>query len=457
MNKELNRLSVKIDIRFITDVILSFFGLAIAAIYYLDLRSINEVVVSYLIISLSLYACIVVRKNRLLLLLFGIILYANFSICYVNYIKPIEGILVTSLAETTEAKIALLYLLMFISVLVGFLPKKVRSFSYKSPSFTGYKNNTYITVLLVIVLVLICMFGFIRPDSLGAERGNSSALYEYSVILFILAFYFSNKKKWLTNLILVILVLYVFQDIAYGGRITSIQLLLVAFFFVFNSKTKTSTLALVVFCMLIFFLAFGGVRTQIWVDGFAALFESFQRIMDTGFAWDTAYSAWHTSITFLQFDSLISFSDHMYYLGQWLLSLVVGGSFVIDSNIASVTHLYFAHSFGGVLPIYLAFYFGTPGVIAIALLVSIFVMVVNRFCGGLNLDFGIGKSALTLAMFYFIITVPRWYLYSPSPLIRGLVLMLAVSLVTLFIDLIFTKKRTNKLNNCLRRASKQIQ
>ena len=98
MNKELNRLSVKIDIRFITDVILSFFGLAIAAIYYLDLRSINEVVVSYLIISLSLYACIVVRKNRLLLLLFGIILYANFSICYVNYIKPIEGILVTSLA-----------------------------------------------------------------------------------------------------------------------------------------------------------------------------------------------------------------------------------------------------------------------------------------------------------------------------------------------------------------------
>lgn len=444
MNKESNRLSNRQNIRFLFDILLSFSGLAIAAIYYLDLESMNEVFVSWVIISLSLYACIAIRKNRLLLLLFGIILYANYSICYVNYIEPVEGVLATTLSGTIEAQIALLYLLIFVSILVGFLPKKISRYSYGSSCFTGYKKNSYITIALLVMLLLICVFGFARPDSLGAERGSSSTLYEYSIILFILAFYFSGKKKWLTNLILIILALYVIQDIAYGGRITAVQLMLVAFFFVFNERVKTSTLLIVALFMLVFFLAFGGVRTQIWENGLVALFESLREIIDTGLAWDTAYSAWHTSITFIQFNSLISSSDHMYYLSQWLLSLLLGGSSVTDSNIASVTHLYFAHSYGGILPIYLAFYFGIPGVISIALIVNVFVSFVNRFCMNLQSASGVGESAFCLGMLYFAITVPRWYLYSPSPLIRGLVLMLIISLFTFFIDELLVNKKVNK-------------
>lgn len=333
------------------------------------------------------------------------------------------------------------------------MAKKVNQYSYGSPCFTGYKENSSIAVLLLMLLLLICIFGFTRPDSLGAERGSSSSLYEYSIILFILVFYFSNQKKWLTILSLTVLALFVLQDIAYGGRITAIQLLVVAFFFVFNKDTKSSILLAIVACLLIFFISFGGVRTQVWEDGLTALLDSFQNILDTGLAWDTAYSAWHTSITFIQFDSLVSPSEHMYYVGQWLLSLVLGGSAVADSNLAAVTHLYFAHSYGGILPVYLAFYFGVPGIIAIAFLVSAFVSLVNRFCMKSDLTFNCWQSALRLGMLYFVATAPRWFIYSPSQLIRGLALMLILSFVVLLINEMMNKREEHKTTNRVLRSS----
>lgn len=45
------------------------------------------------------------------------------------------------------------------------------------------------------MLALILVFGFSRPDAVGGDRGSPSAMYEYSMIFFLLGFYFAGDRR----------------------------------------------------------------------------------------------------------------------------------------------------------------------------------------------------------------------------------------------------------------------
>ncbi|WP_417333995.1 hypothetical protein [Gordonibacter urolithinfaciens] len=387
------------------------------------------------ITAMSLILVVYLRKNRLLLFISLVIAYACYSICYVNYFNPLSTTMYTSLSGTASAQTALSSLLLFLSVLLIFSPKKINEFGYRASIFSAKRGNTLVVAVISVALIFILVYAFGRPDSIGSDRGSPSPLYEYSIILFLVGFYCAGDKKSLKGILIVLIFMFAGQNLLYGGRVTALQLLMV-FFFIFLSPRMTirSILPLlsIVFAL---FVTVGNMRTGILGADIVDVFESVQDIFSRGFAWDTAYSSWHTSITFLMYGGMIDASEHLRLFGQWLLSVFLGGS-VPGSGLAVITKSYFAHYYGGILPIFFQFYLGPFGVIAVAGCVAAIINWMNRTCGGIRSGDGsqVVYGMSVICTLYVTTTVFRWFLYSPAQITRGLILCALVSLIALWVD-----------------------
>lgn len=429
---------------FLPDVGSGLVGCVIVILAFLE--GLEPTVVSLAIMYEIVYCLVRVRRNRLLLFVYGVIAYSCYSICYANYFHRFTDTMYTAVADLSEAYCALVLLLMFVSCLVLFLPKEVKTYGYGAPNLNAIHCNHVIVIVICILILLICVYGFARPDSVGGDRGSPSPLYEYSVIPFMLALYLAGDSKGLRGLILCVLFIYAMQNFIYGGRIHAIQAIVAVFFFLFNGKTKTSTLVVLTLVFAALMISLGLVRTAVWSGGLPMVLEGLRSRIGTGLAWDTAYSAWYTSITFVRFDGIISQSQHYYYLGQWLLSIPFGGSAVVDSDLQELTRVYYYHNNGGLLPLYVWFHLGLLGVAGFAFLVSFLSSAANRFdpCVFRNSESAV-LIAANFCIIYFVITSLRWFLYSPSQITRGIILCFVVCAIVVWIDKNMTENKNIEL------------
>ena len=174
----------------------------------------------------------------------------------------------------------------------------------------------------------------------------------------------------------------------------------------------------------------GNLRAEVIDSSISDVIQSMAKVAETGLTWDTAYSSWHTTLAFYLFKDAFR-PNTLYLFSQWVLSMFLGGSTVVDSNLAELTHEYYLQYYGGVLPGFASFYLGVPGVVLIALYVSLLIRRVSYIAmprGNKSNDVS------RLCALYFVTTVPRWFLYSPSPLFRGMLLALIVFKVLDYFD-----------------------
>lgn len=375
-----------------------------------------------------------VRNNRLLLLVGIVFAYLCYSILFVNYLSPLLTTVFTRYRSTPEAGVALSALLLFISCLLLFMPDRIVPFGEGQSLVGGARCNAVFEVVLLIVLGLILVFGFGRPDAIGEDRGSPSALYEYSMILFLLGYHFAGSHKGWIAAFSVLLGLFVLQNIVYGGRVTALQLLLILFFCTLNKNTSTKLFVSTIVFGLIAFTFLGAIRTGLVHAGLSDYLEALSDSISRGFSWDTAYSSWHTSITFVLYGGIISHAEHLSLFGQWAKSVVLGGS-VPMCNLANLTLPYFYHCFGGVLPVFFQFYLGPIGVIVASVYVSFVIRFINKACEVVDPPSRVLLTpAIAIASMYVSTSCFRWILYSPSQITRGLLLCLLCSLFLLWLD-----------------------
>lgn len=86
------------------------------------------------------------------------------------------------------------------------------------------------------------------------------------------------------------------------------------------------------------------------------------------FVWDTASFSYIQSIAFIRLDQILPSEEHLYYLQQFFLSFILGGSKVPDSTISIVAQSWFPGMGGGILPFYGFFTSGGRGVRFVQLL-----------------------------------------------------------------------------------------
>lgn len=135
--------------------------------------------------------------------------------------------------------------------------------------------------------------------------------------------------------------------------------------------------------------------------------------------WDTASYAYHQSQAFVRLSAVIGGQERLYLVQQWFLGIFGGGSLFPDSALTAYAQKFFPGMGGGFFPFYFWFYFGIPGLV----FSGIAVAAIFRFVGDLDASNGDVAFMLGLACFS---TVGRWYIYSPTPLTRGLLLMALV-------------------------------
>ena len=255
---------------------------------------------------------------------------------------------------------------------------------------------------------------------------------EYSIILIILGYYYCGSSKLCINSITSVSIAYVLLNFLYGGRATGIQIMLCLVLCIWANRINNKVLfmgALAVF----FFMTLLGMMRANWSMDSAALSKVYSRLLDDKFTNDTSYSAYHTSLTFLNYLEVVDWRGRFALFLRFLLSIFVGGS-MPNSNLSVITREFYVHSYGGVLPFYMYFYLGYVGL----LLVSIYLFgVMKKAIKSSNIHNGLGRCV----GIYIASTSLRWYIYSPFQITRGVMLMVIFFYLLRLTDSIFRRKK----------------
>lgn len=376
--------------------------------------------VSLYVLFLSLYLVWWSKDNCLFLIMFAMLAYSNYSIVFAEYVVVKANTLFTIYSRTYEAYVGIYIMLLFWSVLMLALPAEVPIFS--SNTFKDYwRAETHNSVQFIyalglnVLLVLIWIYGFTRPSEIG-ERGAPSAIYEYSIILFILCYFFAGKFKSIKILTTVILIMYVLQNFVYGGRITGLQLLILFYLMCMEERYSIRKIMPAIVSLFVVLFLIGSYRGN-WLNTDFSLSGMWETLKNNLFTLDTAYSSYHTSLTFLLFGEKASLSVRMEVFWGFLKSILIGGYGTAENSVAHLTAQDYRHYNGGVLPFFFYFFMGWTGVVMITLYVSTFVRQLTKIPTDTS---GLKKCLLM----YFVTSAFRWYLYSPIQLTRGVLLML---------------------------------
>lgn len=378
---------------------------------------------SVLVILDSVILVMLSRKNIFLVYILGVIAFSNYSICYTNYIVKNTNTMFTSLSDSDVGFIGLQILFLFIVLIGLFYNYKVNA-TYFMHFFNSsiVKDNKYYLYhfINIVALVLICAFAYTRPEFSG-ERGAPSTIYEYSTILVIIGLYFSGDNRFIRFMYIATVFLYAAQNFIFGGRITGLQLIFILLIFFYGNK-KISIKAIAAFIGLyILMVTIGELRGDILSASVTSFSDRLNQIAQTGFALDTAYSSYYTSLQFVLTTELISFGTRLHIGALQLLSYIIGGTLLPEANIANFVSQYYFNYMGGVLPFFGYFCFGWIGILIYAILVGIYISVLNRLPTMVTLQ---KKQGFLICMgVYLSSTAFRWYLYSPNNLLRGILLL----------------------------------
>lgn len=350
------------------------------------------------------------RKNWYLLIIEITLLFCNYSIVGPNYLFHINS----SFFEFSNDPVGALGL----NILLGFtvmnyiFAPSVADKNQEKPITSEGRYNPIIIIGFLALLSLIWFFGFTRPTAVGG-RGTPTAIYEYSIVFIIIGFYYTGNKIWAKICITFAAIMFAMQNFIYGGRITGVQLILCIVMCLFIDKISVRKVVIAATVGLPVMTGIGSDRGSFALT-LASFTNSVQNIFGGKLTLDTAYSAYYTSLTFLKAKEYTEFGRRMYMFKQFLLSLILGGS-VIDSNLPDYTRTTFMHYWGGVTPYYAYFYLGIVGVFLISLYIGFLKKQIR--------DKDTKSDFIRCMSIYVVATTFRWYLYAPTQILRGILLL----------------------------------
>lgn len=384
------------------------------SVYVLFGMDVDVVPYSYVYLLLvNTYMLINSRRNFLLFIVFFVILFSNYSIIFSNYIVRFDNTVFTDVLsqETSHISINILTLFnLFLFIFVRWNEIKPNCF-YNI--FVNEKNEEKWTVFILgLLLVAVFFLGFTLPEVDG-ERGSPSPLYEYSLIFFILFFFYSGLKRKYLYLGLFLIVMYSLQNFVFGGRILGLQFMLCAYIMLFMHKLKMPIVIIAIVIMFVLMSIIGVVRGEL-LSGNADVGAILSSLLQSGFALDTAYAAYYTSESFVYIIDKFSNQEIFFFFCDFVKSFFVGAN--PDLILPSLSENYVHHYGGGICPFYFYFYLRTFGVLLAGLLVSFYLNIILRLSD-------CSSGYLKCLAVWIVSTTFRWYLYTPLPLLRGVLIL----------------------------------
>ena len=160
----------------------------ILAVFLMLVMLEDKYLIANVILAESIYLFYKQKNNIYTIIIFGFILWSNYSFLIANVYSPIPDSIYSSLSHDPIIIEALLLLYVFMSGLL-FVPIIRRE--YFVVLFNRNRDgNMLIFCGGLLFLVLTFFYGFEKPEETG-DRGAPSSIYEYSIIVFIFSYYYS--------------------------------------------------------------------------------------------------------------------------------------------------------------------------------------------------------------------------------------------------------------------------
>ena len=346
--------------------------------------------------------------------IFLFLLYAMVMISY-EFLFGIKTAIMSFYYEAALYNQVICILAFFLGSLAIFLKPKVRD-DDQFNSLQG--NNSYLLLASLALCAYILVFGVNR----GVYESYSvriTSIYEYFILFYLLAFYYS-KKTWKSNLLLLgMAAVYILQDFYYGGRISSLQLMiLIAILFLHKIKLwKLLTLSVLGYALMnaveLFRnqekLSILSILNSLFVNQGASYKDNtFSEVLYSSSA--LVYSSINVFTETERISTFVDFIRNTFSDNRPLGNIIP----YISQNISYVGG-------GGYFPVYFYFWLGWGGVL-LASWAAIRMLNVDQSqqCS----DYLTLLKILTVAMF------PRWFVY--TPLIFTRFILLNFSLIFIF-------------------------
>lgn len=370
------------------------------------------------------------RKNPLVCLVAFFMFYCNYSIVMGEYIIGGNlGIPLYEVKNTHFYGLTIRILLLFISIITIFYNNKQLNLSeFKLIP----KDNVVVFSGIYLILIYIVLFGIKRTE-LNSYGVSITPLYEYSNLLFLFAYYFSGTSKIRKSLFIILLSIFILQDFYYGGRITSLQLIFLFLLTVFIPRLSFKGILMYGLLGLFINSLVAAYRKDYSLE-IADLFGIIPKLINGYFVFDTPVYAYYASATHVAATEIAEFNVRLSSFIEFIKSIVLGSNNVISNVTGYVSINYYQNIGGGIIPTHFYFWLGWLGVIVISI---IFVLIFNRLA--------FPKSDFQKMFFIMVIlTVPRWYLYSPLGLFRGSIFFLIILFVSFLSLNVITQKIAGK-------------
>lgn len=380
--------------------------------------TIGNKIIAVLTLALSLIWVYECANNTCFLIMSMFIAYSNYSIVVGIYLdeKLRPKYLYPQITDIRTYGIGISILFITMLLLVCLTPRIVKSKYIFSKHFIKYKNeNKLLFYIATISFFLIVLVGYSGGNN---GRGTSSPLYEYDSIFLILMFYFSAREKKNIGICAIACMTYSLTSLVNGTRIEALICILIFVLCFIKKEIKPSTVFLGMLAGIVVFSTVGVLRGNwsLLLNGDNSIISE---IFRNKFVFDTCTHAYFPMLCMIEEFKKFSFEKSLHYLGAFLLSVFAGQSRVVDGDLIKVVAQKFYHNFGGVTPGFFYVWFSFAGPAVFAVIVRFYMKFIE------NIEAKPSEFKCCAAL-YFISTVPRWYLYGPWSMTRGVLVCVVI-------------------------------
>lgn len=134
-----------------------------------------------------------------------------------------------------------------------------------------YNNKTlyYLCLLICFIFTILGHSGknIMEAGYYGSGEGSLSTTFEYAIIFAVGAFIFSGEKPYRKRILYGLSIFYVLMDLSYGGRVSSVQLILAIWFLDFQYRNIPLKYIIILAVVgYVFFSAWGVFRGDVSGD-----------------------------------------------------------------------------------------------------------------------------------------------------------------------------------------------
>lgn len=400
-------------------------------------ESINKVIgITTVILSVVwVYQC---WNNLYLLILSLFVSYSNYSIVMGIYLdtslRPeflypqIQDVQVYGIG------IAMMFLVMFNLVV---LTPKYNNVNNLDISLLFIRKENDNKLLFFIAMALFILFMILGYQVSFGTRGVSSPLYEYDTIFLIIMFYFSGARKINRFLCAICCCFYVLTSLLNGTRVEALACMIILFLCLARKGIKHWVVLVGMIAGLFVFSGIGAIRGN-WAILSKGASGIFTALFKNKMVFDTCTHAYFPMLCMIEQFKEFSFGSAVHYLFAFLATIFMGQSRVKDGDLIQVMANKYYHNYGGVTAGFFWVWFSYIGSIVYALIIYVYEKFIANSSGN--------PSDYSMCMILYVVAfVPRWYLYGPWALLRGVLICIIVFSFFSMANKIFRLKRGKML------------